>query len=256
MEKVLRRLRRLKHRHGAVKRLLFKNDNGLPTDAHSLQLRKQLAAKVVQHMSLDINTLIDAVTVISTPPPLPPHQSTVSNDVCNSGNAPSTSSVIVIDDDDDDDDDSGVAANTNNVSNIPEGRDEPVHHNIQFMESIRRCPICWEDMKTEHMVASSCSHWLCCECFKKLQSKRCPLCNVEMTMCIRYTLNGTNLCFSSEQLPTMATSCDFPDADLISDLLNDEPQDEVYDRMLSQREREFADDIERRLAEFNSYRLN
>lgn len=245
MEKVLRRLRRLKHRHGAVKRLLFKNDNGLPTDAHSLQLRKQLAAKVVQNISLDINTLIDAVTVISTPPPLPPHQST---------NTLSASNVIIINDDDDDDD-GGMADNTNNVSNIPERRDEPVHHNIQFMETIRRCPICWEDMKTEHMVASSCSHWLCCECFKKLQSKRCPLCNVEMTMCIRYTLNGTNLCFSSEQLPAMTTH-DFPDADLIADLLNDETQDEVYDRMLSQREREFADDIERRLAEFNNYRLN
>lgn len=66
-----------------------------------------------------------------------------------------------------------------------------------FIDMHHDCPVCLETFKTEQMVACKCSHWLCGDCFSKILTAVCPLCNDNITDCIVYKLTGDNLKYKS-----------------------------------------------------------
>ena len=66
-----------------------------------------------------------------------------------------------------------------------------------FIDMHHDCPVCLETFKTEQMVACKCSHWLCGDCFSKMLTAVCPLCNDNITDCIVYKLSGENLKYKS-----------------------------------------------------------
>jgi hypothetical protein len=43
------------------------------------------------------------------------------------------------------------------------------------MEDIKTCPVCYSE---EHLKHLNCSHLLCCNCYKLLPSKICPICRI------------------------------------------------------------------------------
>lgn len=66
----------------------------------------------------------------------------------------------------------------------------------QFLGIIRECPVCLDNFTSDKMISTSCCHWVCAECFERMPSVRCPMCNLAMTACLRYELVGVNLKFT------------------------------------------------------------
>ena len=75
-----------------------------------------------------------------------------------------------------------------------------------FIDMHHDCPVCLETFKTEQMVACKCSHWLCGDCFSKMRTAVCPLCNDNITDCIVYKLSGDNLKYKSIRYKRRSTT--------------------------------------------------
>lgn len=197
VERISKRLSKLTKKTSTVKRLVKCESKKFPKDVNAINRRQKV-------LLTSYNKLISSIKKFSS-----------SKKEIKSPAEAEAADVIVINDDDTDDVVSSV--NTEQQQQQQQQTSPPVDPNIAFMNVLRTCPVCQESMKAESMVAASCSHWICYECFKKLPSKRCPLCNIEMEMCIRYKLNGTNICFSNEPIVPYeycASEIDPPDNDM------------------------------------------
>lgn len=84
-----------------------------------------------------------------------------------------------------------------------------------FMNIKRECPICYNDFPTGRLIFAPCSHCYCMDCFEKFENIKCPMCMLDIPICIKYEINGDNLKYSTILMTENPTYYDFQNFDRI-----------------------------------------
>lgn len=98
---------------------------------------------------------------------------------------------------------------------------------VEFINVVRTCPICYEDVQTEKTMFAPCSHFICDTCYYNLRTSKCPMCNGDVASYLQYYRSGDNILFRLLDTPIDAnnnagdTDVDDDDALLVANQIAD-----------------------------------